>query len=100
MRKSEQLLNRTGEVAGVGGWELKLLTDGLGLTKTPFGATPAKEASSSIPRIVASPDIPLRVRPRLTASLITSVRPTARQLWLHCLQPRYVSFVTMMPITR
>ncbi len=26
LRKSEQLLNRTGEVAGVGGWELDLLT--------------------------------------------------------------------------
>ena len=29
LRKSEQLLNRTGEVAGVGGWELDLLTGGL-----------------------------------------------------------------------
>ena len=29
LRKSEQLLNRTGEVAGVGGWELDLLTRAL-----------------------------------------------------------------------
>ena len=29
LRKSEQLLNRTGEVAGVGGWELDLLTQTL-----------------------------------------------------------------------
>ena len=29
LRKSEQLLNRTGEVAGVGGWELDLLTSAL-----------------------------------------------------------------------
>ena len=46
LRKSEQLLNRTCEVAGVGGWELNLLTGRLGLTKPPFGAPPAKEAIS------------------------------------------------------
>jgi len=76
------------------------LVQQLGITRNVCGAPPSRTAISSIQRIVASPDIPLRVRPRVSASFMTSVRPTGRQLRQHCLQPSHFSFVTVMAITR
>ena len=72
----------------------------LGITRNVGGALPSRTANSSIPRIVASPDIPLWVRQSVGASFMTSVHPTGRLLRRHCLQPSHISFVTVMAITR